>query len=153
MPTTKQRRVARLALDQRLAQVRQAAPALAVPRGGWLRAVRESLAIPSEVLGRRLALNGRTVRRIELNERDGVIQMDTLARAAEALGCDLVYALVPRRPLEQMVGDRALELAVTELARVDHTMALEDQSTGPDQERAEVLARELVDRGQVTWDA
>jgi predicted DNA-binding mobile mystery protein A len=153
MPTTKQRQVARLALDQRLAQVRQAAPALAVPRGGWLRTVRESLGIPSEVLGGRLGLNGRTVRRVELNERDGVIQMDTLARAADALGCDLVYALVPRRSLEQMVVDRAQELAVAELTRVDHTMALEDQRTGPDQERAEVLARELVDRGQVTWDA
>jgi predicted DNA-binding mobile mystery protein A len=153
MATIKQRLVARRALDERLAHVRQAAPALAVPHGGWLRAVRESLGIPSEVLGRRLALNGRTVRRIELNELNGVIQLDTMARAADALGCDLVYALVPRRPLEQMVVDRALELAVAELARMDHTMALEGQSTGPDRERRQHVAHELIDRGQVTWDA
>ena len=64
----------------------------------------------SQVLGDRLGLNGRTIRRLERSEQDGVVRLDTLARAADALGCDLVYAIVPRRPLEQSVFERALEL-------------------------------------------
>jgi predicted DNA-binding mobile mystery protein A len=153
VPSTKQRQIARLALDGRLATIRQAAPSFVAPRGGWLRAIRESMGLPSQVLGDRLGLNGRTIRRLERSEQDGVVRLDTLARAADALGCDLVYAIVPRRPLEQSVFERALELATAELTRVDHSMALEEQSTGADDERARLLARELVDRGQVTWDA
>jgi hypothetical protein len=50
-----------------------------------------------------------------------------LQRAADALGCDLVYALVPRQPLEQIVAGRARDVSQDELARVDHTMTLEAQ--------------------------
>ena len=36
-----------------------------------------------------------TVQRLELSEAEGAIQLKSLRRAAEALDCDLVYALVP----------------------------------------------------------
>jgi predicted DNA-binding mobile mystery protein A len=151
MTTGTQRNIARTALDQRLEVARRAAPAFGVPKDGWVRAIRDTLGISSAILGQRLGLEASSLRRLEANERDGVVQLDTLARAANALGCDLVYALVPRRSLEDTVMDRALQLAATELATVDHTMALEDQSVGVGAQRVRLLARELVDRGQVTW--
>jgi hypothetical protein len=46
-----------------------------------------------------------------------------LQRAADALGCDLVYALVPRQPLEQIVAGRARDVSRDQLARVDHSDA------------------------------
>ena len=36
--------------------------------------------------------------------------------------------MVPRRPLEESVSERARELALQQLGRVEHTMALEDQA-------------------------
>jgi predicted DNA-binding mobile mystery protein A len=78
-------------------------------------------------LAARLGVNQTTVARIEANERSGRVQLDTLARAADALGCDLVYAIIPREPLETSVDNRARKIAVKQMSAVDHSMALEDQ--------------------------
>ncbi|MNL41913.1 hypothetical protein D3C87_1643430 [compost metagenome] len=55
--------------------------------------------------------------------------MNTLRRAAEALDCTLVYALVPNSSLEAAVEARARKIATRELQRVAHTMRLEAQGT------------------------
>ena len=52
-----------------------------------------------------------------------------LRRAAEALNCTLVYALVPNAPLEDTVNRRARKIAIRDLQRVAHTMKLEAQET------------------------
>jgi predicted DNA-binding mobile mystery protein A len=49
---------------------------------------------------------------------------------AEALDCRLVYALVPNSPLESAVVERVRKIAMHDLGRVAHSMALEAQSTG-----------------------
>jgi predicted DNA-binding mobile mystery protein A len=64
---------------------------------------------------------------LERHEKAGNVQLDTLARAAHALDCDLVYALVPRRPLQDIVDARARQRALERLRAVDHTMRLEGQ--------------------------
>jgi enoyl-CoA hydratase/carnithine racemase len=51
-----------------------------------------------------------------------------LQRAAEALGCRLVYALVPDEPLEKTVTERVNQLAQRQFMAVQQTMRLEDQS-------------------------
>ena len=55
------------------------------------------------------------------------IQLNTLRRAAAALDCDLVYALVPRRPLTEVVEARKTALAEAAYRRTAHSMALENQ--------------------------
>ncbi len=79
-------------------------------------------------LATRLKVSESSVARLEASERAGTAQLDTLRRAADALGCDLVYALVPRRPLEDMVQEQAHTKARKLLAEVQHTMLLEDQA-------------------------
>lgn len=152
MAASERRDRARLALDQQLAAANQLAPKLTVPRGGWLRAIRDALGVPSAVLARRLGLNQSSVIRLEQNESDGVIQLDTLRRVADALGCELVYALIPRRSLDETLRGRAREIALAELRSVEHTMALEDQGTGVDPSGLERLTEDLLRNGQVTWD-
>ena len=78
-------------------------------------------------LGARMGVGQSVVTRLEQSERSGRVQLDTLQRAADALECDVVYALVPRRSLEDMVTERAVAAARRRLSRVGHTMALEDQ--------------------------
>lgn len=54
--------------------------------------------------------------------------MGTLARAADALDCELIVALVPRVPLETTVQQRRLKLANEWIrTRTLHTMSLEGQ--------------------------
>jgi predicted DNA-binding mobile mystery protein A len=139
--TLSSRSRARSALDRRLAAWRPVAVAGARPHGGWIRAIRDALGMPAADLAERLGVAQSTVARLEASERAETIQLSTLRRAAAALECDLVYALVPRRPLEQSVSQRARALAVQQLGRIEHTMALEDQALGAEgaQARLELL--------------
>jgi predicted DNA-binding mobile mystery protein A len=70
--------------------------------------------------------------RLEASERNQTIRLDTLARAAEAMDCELVYALVPRKPLEELVTEQAGRKASEQLRRLGHTMALEQQGLDDD---------------------
>src|SRR5271157_262035 len=63
---------------------------------GWLRTVRHAVGIPVAEVARRMGVGGSEVYRMEYAEGRGVIELQTLRRAAEALGCDLVYGLSPR---------------------------------------------------------
>ena len=140
---------ARRALDRRFEELREnLVGAAARPAGGWIRAIRQALGMSTADLAARLEVAPSTVNRFELNERAGRIQLDTLARVAEALDCDLVYALVPRRTLEDIVDDRARTMALRELGAVGHTMDLEAQGLSADRlaERAGDLAEELKGR-------
>jgi predicted DNA-binding mobile mystery protein A len=83
---------------------------------------------------------------LEKAEASGAITLESLARAAKALDCRLVYALVPRKPLEELVEERAALLAKKRLKAARHTMALEDQSVEAADEAAQLerLARDLM---------
>ena len=71
---------------------------------------------------------------------------------AEALDCTLVYALLPNKPLETMVRNRARTFARRRLEPVEHTMLLEDQKvTANDAEaRLDETMRETNPR--LFWD-
>ena len=120
---------------------------LARPPRGWIRAVREALGMSAAALAGRLGTTGGAVTRLEQSEAADRIRLDTLRRAADALGCDLVYLLVPRRPLTAVVRDRARELAHRQVAATEQTMRLEDQATGQASEMEDRLTEQLLARG------
>lgn len=117
----------------------------AVPRSGWVRAIRDALGMPAAELGRRLGVSHTAVFELERSERAGTARLDTLRRAADALDCTLVYAFVPNRGLEATVRTHAEELIDQDLRRVEHTMALEDQATPTRPHAREELIQQLVD--------
>jgi len=98
------------------------------PAKGWIRAIRNAFGMTAEQLGERMGVSQPTVQGLETSEADDAIQLKTLRRAAEALGCELVYALVPKASLEATYNAAAQALARRELGRIDHSMALEDQA-------------------------
>jgi predicted DNA-binding mobile mystery protein A len=120
---------------------------LARPPRGWVRAIREALGMSAAVLAARLGTTAGAVTRLEQSEAADRIHLDTLRRAADALGCDLVYLLVPRRPLTATVQERAREVARVQAAAIEQTMRLEDQATGRTSELEDRLAARLLERG------
>ena len=98
-----------------------------MPPKGWVRAIRDAIGMTGGQLSRRLGTTAQAVVSLERSEASGKIQLNTLRRAAEAMDCVLVYALVPNTSLTEMVDGRARELALRALRRVSHSMALEDQ--------------------------
>jgi predicted DNA-binding mobile mystery protein A len=127
------------------------------PPAGWLRSIREALGMTSAVLGERLGMTASGARKLEQAEAADAITLSTLRRVAEALNCELQYALVPRRPLRQMRWQQALRLAEQWQQRSSRTMALEAQpiaspSAAAD-ERLKALAEEILrTSGTRLWD-
>jgi predicted DNA-binding mobile mystery protein A len=78
-------------------------------------------------LARRLKLAPSTVHELESSEKNGTITLNSLQKCAEAMGCRLVYAIVPETSLDEIVRGQAMKRSA-ELARnVQNTMALENQ--------------------------
>jgi predicted DNA-binding mobile mystery protein A len=106
-------------------------------------------------LGRRMAVSQSTATEFENGEVSQTITLETLARAANALECRLVYAFVPRRPLEDIVAERARALATKHLRATSHSMALEGQRVHEQaaQDQLERLVRSLVEKsGSNLWE-
>ena len=118
------------------------------PPAGWLRAIREALGMTSGVLAERLGVTASGARKLEQAEAVDAITLGTLRRVAEALDCDLQYALVPRRPLREMRWQQALYLAQQWQQRASRTMALEAQPVASPSaaanERLEAMAQEIL---------
>jgi predicted DNA-binding mobile mystery protein A len=112
------------------------------PVRGWIRAIREALGMTAEQLGKRLGVKQPSVVALEQSEEKGSIELATLRRVAEALDCRLVYALVPNKPLEQTVRERARLFARRRLEPIEHSMALEDQKVG--RKESEALIDEIL---------
>jgi predicted DNA-binding mobile mystery protein A len=123
---------ARASLEDRFQAWRQLPGKGAQPYGGWVRAIREALGMTAADLAERMGVSQPSVTRLEKSERDRGARLDTLIRAADALECDFVYALVPRRPLDEMVNGQARRRARERVGQVAHTMALEDQAVADD---------------------
>jgi predicted DNA-binding mobile mystery protein A len=89
--------------------------------------IREALGMTTPQLARRLGLTRQSVAALQQREAAGTITLEALRRAAEAMDCEVVYAVVPRVELGQMIRNRAGQEAEDQLARVGHSMRLEAQ--------------------------
>ncbi len=118
--------LARKQLERRLAPLR--AMTLAVPPKGWIKAIREALGMTTRQLAARLGVARSRILAIEKAEVTGATELRTLRQAAAAMNCALVYAFVPIEPLDDILRDRAAQKARKEVARLDHTMRLENQA-------------------------
>jgi predicted DNA-binding mobile mystery protein A len=94
-------------------------------------------------------------RLLEQSEASGHVTLHTLQRAAEALGCRLVYAVIPDRPLAETLRERAELVAARQLANVEQTMRLEDQAVqgkAATRELRRRLIEELLCHPARLWD-
>ena len=116
------------------------------PKGGWLRAIRETLGMTTGQLASRLGVAQQAIAKFERNEAAGKITLESLARVAAALDCRVTYAVVPAKPLTEMRRARALVLAEALTKPVTHSMKLEAQGIGDKETRRqrEQLAEELL---------
>jgi predicted DNA-binding mobile mystery protein A len=122
------------------------------PVRGWIKALRGALGMSTAQLAKRLGIKQPSLVALEQSEAKGTIELATLRRVAEALDCSLVYALLPNKPLETTLRDRARAFGRRRRAPVEHSMLLEDQKvTAKDAEaRLDEVVRETNPR--LFWD-
>jgi predicted DNA-binding mobile mystery protein A len=125
------------------------------PARGWIRAIREALGMTTGQLAKRLGVHQPRVIELERGEATGNITVKSLERAAEALGCRLVYTFVPKEPLADTIRKRASVIAHQQLASVEHTMRLEAQGVNDEalrQESHQQIVEKLLRRPARLWD-
>jgi predicted DNA-binding mobile mystery protein A len=82
---------------------------------------------------------------LEKSETDYRITLGSLRDAADALGCQLVYALVPKKgSIQELAEARARTKASENVRAVEHSMALEDQAVGGVPEKIEEETRRIL---------
>lgn len=113
-------------LDPRFEQMRPV-ERYTPPMRGWIKAIRQALGMTTAQLAKRMGVRQPSAVAMEQSEVKGTIELATLRRAAEALDCTLVYALIPNKPLGATVRERARAFARRRLRPVEHSMLLEDQ--------------------------
>lgn len=149
----KDRATARRQLDKRLSLLQK--NSFARPSHGWIKAIREALGLTTRQFAKRMGLSQPRAVEIEKAEATGSITLESLRRAARALDCELVYAVVPRQSLETTVEQRAMAVAKRRVKNARHTMALEDQALdeSDEQEQIKKLARQLAEQsGSRLWE-
>jgi predicted DNA-binding mobile mystery protein A len=141
----------RAVLDERLQQF-GTPERYKIPVRGWIKAIREALGMSTAQLAQRLGVKQPTVTAFEQSELRGTIELATLRRVAAALDCTLVYALVPNKPLESIVRERARAYARRRLEPIEHSMLLEDQRVAP--QKTEAALDEIVREAnpKLFWD-
>jgi predicted DNA-binding mobile mystery protein A len=112
-------------------EVFRAAQSLRPRERGWIRAIREAAGVSAAELGRILGVSRQLPLQFEKAEADGSITLKSLRNVANALDCDLVYALVPRAgSMRGPTGSRVGAHARKSDGKVDRSKALERQGLG-----------------------
>lgn len=142
-------------IDARLNLVRDVVDSQFPPRGGWLRTIRNALGMTADQVAKRLDVTPANVTSLEASEAKETISLKRLREVADVLESDLVYVLLPRRPLAQMREERARLVAGRILGRVSHMMSLEDQAVTTQElnRQQDELAEDLLESwSRELWD-
>ncbi len=110
----------------------------AVPSEGWVATVSKALGMSGAQLARRLGVSRASVSQTEKNEMSGSVTLKHMQKAANALGCRFVYAIVPDERIEDVIRDQARRKATKLVQRVSGHMALESQSLPLEKAQAEI---------------
>jgi len=129
------RNLARNQLDKRFLQLAEL-KIVHRPVRGWVRAIRDALNMSGIQLGKRLGMSQQGVAELEKSEVSGSVSIKTIQKAAEAMDCIFVYAVVPRESLSATVERQARMVVEKQQAYTSHSMMLEDQVPSEEERQA-----------------
>ena len=136
-------------LDRALHSFTPVARNLIRPQKGWLRAIREATGVTIRGMASRLQKAPAVVAKLEKSEAEYRITLASLRDAADALGCQLVYALVPKSgSIQQLAEERVRTKAAENVRAVEHSMALEDKAVGRVEEKIEEETKRILKHGR-----
>lgn len=99
-----------------------------IPSKGWIHALRTTLKMSMRQLGNRLSITAQSIKEMEEREVNGAISIKSLNEVARALDMKLVYGFISKHgSLEQMIAQRAQEIAQEIVMRTNNSMKLEVQ--------------------------
>jgi predicted DNA-binding mobile mystery protein A len=119
------------------------------PADGWIASVREALGRTLGQIGQRVRASRQAVQQFEKAEANDRITLAALRRVAEAMDCELVYALVPKTgSFAELAELPTRDRAKRDVESVMHTMMLEDQKPKNAKQLIEDEAQRRLNRGK-----
>lgn len=125
------------------------------PKEGWVRTIRTALGMSGSQLGKIMGLSRNRISVLERKEAEGTITLIQLQELAEQLNCDLTYALVPKKRIEDIIDDRATEIVSRILELNSQNMILEGQSIDEDSQRRlfnQIKEQVIESSGRILWN-
>jgi predicted DNA-binding mobile mystery protein A len=120
------------------------------PSRGWIRTIRQALGLTAVTLASRMGSSRQLPLQLEKSEAEDRITLKSLRAVADALDCDLVYALVPRSgSFSSEAAKRIRREAETRVRQVEHTMLLENQAAGGMDKAIEAETRRIIGKSQL----
>jgi predicted DNA-binding mobile mystery protein A len=127
-----------------------------VPPIGWIKAIRNGIGMSMEQLGKKLSITKQGVMDIEKREKKGAITIKSMQEIAKAMDTQFIYGFVPNADsLEQMIENRALEIATKIVERTSTSMKLEDQANSKERIEKAIKERasEIINKTpKILWD-
>lgn len=104
------------------------------PKLGWIKTLRTALSMSGASLARRLGLHRSIAHYLEQAEQDGSITLKKLKEVAQAMDCELIYAIVPKptnsnpKPLIEDIIHKQAQIKASAIVKNASTqMMLESQ--------------------------
>lgn len=119
------------------------------PKQGWIRTIREALDMSGAQLGEKLGMSRNKISILERKEADGNITIAQLELLASGLDCEFVYAIVPKKTVDETVDARVEEIVKSIMNSSYQNMFLEAQQISAEKqdEAAKLLKDELKAAG------
>ena len=118
------------------------------PATGWLKSIREALGMTASQLAGRMNMAQQSIAQFEKSEMSSSITLKSLKELASSLNCEFKYAFLPNgkyNSLEEILEERALEVARKKIVELNRSMSLEGQKVNKEELGAQIkeLALEL----------
>jgi predicted DNA-binding mobile mystery protein A len=123
---------------------------LSIP--SWINYLRAGLGMSLTQLAARTGVTQSSISHSIKLEEEGRITVGKLKEIANAMECDLVYAFVPRKKIEEIMHDQAIAKTLALMNETERHMELEDQKVKLNKnERLKELAEERL-YSKYLWD-
>ena len=122
---------------------------------GWIKMIREALGMSTKQLGKRVGIDQSRISRIENAEIESDLKLSSLKKIADGLNMKFVYGFVPEGSLEDLVREQAKKIALKRMAKVSHTMRLEEQELSEDQKQKvldDLIQKIMIEEPKDFWD-
>lgn len=125
-----------------------------IPKNGWIRTVREALGISLRSFAKILECSPANLSNLEKRELTGSITLKKLDEIARAMNCKVVYSLVPMKPLQDILKERAHKIAKKRIEVINHSMNLEEQGLSEKKlrEQEDDLVELLLQNPKQLWE-
>ncbi len=94
----------------------------------WIQYIRKALGMSPKQLADRMSIAESSLYQMERQESLDKVSMQSLKRAADAMGCELIYAIVPRTSVSDLVDEQARKKALKIISESQLQMEYEDQA-------------------------